>query len=256
MHVHAHRHTQQAARGLENSETCAQLWASGRLSVWESSLLRERKPQLRPWQAPAGPRAGTPWFCLSDQPQGQLLPEGPGGEDGPQGHHGHREDHNVFCQWDDQCELAHWAGTLGLMAQVCAVLGCEGTIAQAQNSALSLLPFPLLGRMGSPRSSNYLSLFFKIQFLGPLLPSPGQCLAHSRPNTCHLTYRWKCICHLPAPHSRRVHVCAHVCVYSVAQLCLIDCGPMDCSPPGSSAHRISQARILEWGAISYSRRSF
>ena len=28
--------------------------------------------------------------------------------------------------------------------------------------------------------------------------------------------------------------------------------PMDCSPPGSSVHGISQARILEWAAISYS----
>ena len=28
---------------------------------------------------------------------------------------------------------------------------------------------------------------------------------------------------------------------------------MDCSPPGSSVHRISQARILEWVAISFSR---
>ena len=24
------------------------------------------------------------------------------------------------------------------------------------------------------------------------------------------------------------------------------CNPMDCSPPGSSVHGISQARILEW----------
>ena len=30
---------------------------------------------------------------------------------------------------------------------------------------------------------------------------------------------------------------------------------MDCSPPGSSLHRISQARILEWVAISSSRGS-
>ena len=29
--------------------------------------------------------------------------------------------------------------------------------------------------------------------------------------------------------------------------------PMDCSPPGSSAHEISQARILEWVNISFSR---
>ena len=27
---------------------------------------------------------------------------------------------------------------------------------------------------------------------------------------------------------------------------------MDCSPPGSSAHGIFQARILEWGAIAFS----
>ena len=31
--------------------------------------------------------------------------------------------------------------------------------------------------------------------------------------------------------------------------------PMDCSPPGSSVHGISQARMLEWVAISVSRRS-
>ena len=33
------------------------------------------------------------------------------------------------------------------------------------------------------------------------------------------------------------------------------CDPMDCSPPGSSVHGISQARILEWVAISFSRES-
>ena len=33
-------------------------------------------------------------------------------------------------------------------------------------------------------------------------------------------------------------------------------GPMDCSPPGSSDHGISQTRILEWVVISFSRRSF
>ena len=29
--------------------------------------------------------------------------------------------------------------------------------------------------------------------------------------------------------------------------------PWDCSPPGSSVHGISQARTLEWTAISFSR---
>ena len=35
----------------------------------------------------------------------------------------------------------------------------------------------------------------------------------------------------------------------MAQLCLILCDPMDCSPPGSSVLGISQAIILEWVAI-------
>ena len=40
-----------------------------------------------------------------------------------------------------------------------------------------------------------------------------------------------------------------------AQSCLILCDPMDYSLPGFSAHGISQARILERVAISYSRGS-
>ena len=39
------------------------------------------------------------------------------------------------------------------------------------------------------------------------------------------------------------------------QLCLTLCNPMDCSPPGFSVPEISQARILECVAISYSWRS-
>ena len=42
----------------------------------------------------------------------------------------------------------------------------------------------------------------------------------------------------------------------VAQLCLTLCDPMDCSPPGSSAHGILQARVLEWVAILFSSGSF
>ena len=39
-------------------------------------------------------------------------------------------------------------------------------------------------------------------------------------------------------------------VVLVTQLCPNLCDPMDCSLPRSSVHRISQARILEWVAIS------
>ena len=37
----------------------------------------------------------------------------------------------------------------------------------------------------------------------------------------------------------------------VAQLCLTLRDPVDCSLPGSSAHGIFQARVLEWGAIAF-----
>ena len=43
-----------------------------------------------------------------------------------------------------------------------------------------------------------------------------------------------------------------VCAKSL-QSCLTLCDPTDCSLPGSSAHEISQARILEWVAVSFSR---
>ena len=40
-----------------------------------------------------------------------------------------------------------------------------------------------------------------------------------------------------------------------AQSCPTLCDPMDCSPLGSSVHRILQARILEWVAFPFSRGS-
>ena len=42
-------------------------------------------------------------------------------------------------------------------------------------------------------------------------------------------------------------------VYLVTQSCLTLWDPMDCSPPGSSAHAISQAKVLQWVAISFHR---
>ena len=53
---------------------------------------------------------------------------------------------------------------------------------------------------------------------------------------------------LPHPSSSEVRVVA-------TQPCPTLCDPMDCSLPGSSVHRILQARILEWVAISFSRES-
>ena len=53
--------------------------------------------------------------------------------------------------------------------------------------------------------------------------------------------------------TKKTYICISVCVCACphAQLlsCIQLCDPMDCSPPGSSVHGISQARILEWVAI-------
>ena len=46
-----------------------------------------------------------------------------------------------------------------------------------------------------------------------------------------------------------------LCICMCAQSCLNLREPMDCSPPGSSVHGISQARLLDCFAISYSRGS-
>ena len=40
----------------------------------------------------------------------------------------------------------------------------------------------------------------------------------------------------------------------VTQSCPTLSNPMDCSPPGSSAHGIFQARVLEWVAIAFSHK--
>ena len=45
----------------------------------------------------------------------------------------------------------------------------------------------------------------------------------------------------------------HAC--SVTESCLTICDPTSCSPSVSSVLEISQVRILEWVAISYSRGS-
>ena len=45
-------------------------------------------------------------------------------------------------------------------------------------------------------------------------------------------------------------LCVHA--QSLSHVWLL-CGPMDCNQPDSPVHGISQARILEWVAISFSR---
>ena len=49
-------------------------------------------------------------------------------------------------------------------------------------------------------------------------------------------------------------ICAYMSAKSL-QACLSVCNPMEHSQPGSSAHGILQARILEWVAMPSSRGS-
>ena len=51
------------------------------------------------------------------------------------------------------------------------------------------------------------------------------------------------------PHTKQAFF-----VYVCAQTCTTLCNFVDCSPTGFSVHGIFQARILEWVAISSSRR--
>ena len=50
-------------------------------------------------------------------------------------------------------------------------------------------------------------------------------------------------------------IISHCCCSLVTKSCPTRCNPMNCNPPDSFVHGIFQARILQWVAISFSRRS-
>ena len=63
---------------------------------------------------------------------------------------------------------------------------------------------------------------------------------------------------LPIAQWARAHYFTHLLLYfmlSCFGLVWLFCDPMDRSPPGSSVHGISQARIPEWVTIFFSRGS-
>ena len=80
------------------------------------------------------------------------------------------------------------------------------------------------------------------------IEKPLQCLQS------HTTFPWT---HF---HTHFIWPSQYSCKGSIAaaaakslQSCPTLRDPMDCSPPGSSVHGIFQARVLEWGAMAFSR---
>ena len=67
---------------------------------------------------------------------------------------------------------------------------------------------------------------------------------------------WSCKRHMLAQtlsRFNRVRLCnPTVCLCPVES---DSCDPMDCSPPGSSVHRVLQAGMLEWVPVPFTRRS-
>ena len=73
---------------------------------------------------------------------------------------------------------------------------------------------------------------------------------HTHMDSQYLSSPWECL----SLNVFSKSICSVHCVCAQSRPML--CNPIDCSLPGSSVHRISQKRILEWVVISSSRRSF
>ena len=67
---------------------------------------------------------------------------------------------------------------------------------------------------------------------------------------CKVFWEWKLVVETSISNH---WLCVCVCMH--AHFCPAFCNPMDCSLPGSSVHRILQAIVLEWIAISFSSGS-
>ena len=59
-----------------------------------------------------------------------------------------------------------------------------------------------------------------------------------------------------AEHLSLSYLAAAAAAAKSLQSCPTLCDPIDGSPPGSSIHGIFQARVLEWGAIAFSRATW
>ena len=111
-----------------------------------------------------------------------------------------------------------------------------------------LLPCDFLGKSTGVGCHFLLQRIFLTQGSNPGLPYCRQMLYHLSHQGSHsIIY----ICIHTHTHT---HTQTYMCAKSLPSWSTL-CDPMDHSPPGSSVHGILQAKILEWVAISFSRRS-
>ena len=82
--------------------------------------------------------------------------------------------------------------------------------------------------------------------------SPGDCKVHWCHYVISSTRNTATYCSIVALQCC-VSIRAVLCL--VVQSCLTLCNPMDCSPPDLPVHGVSQARVLVWVSISFSRGS-
>ena len=116
--------------------------------------------------------------------------------------------------------------------------------------ARSLLQSPFCPKGPAWRSALALLLLLLSRFTHVRLCATPQTAAHQAPLSLGFSRQehWS-----GSPFPSPMHACMHA---KLLQSCLTLCDPMDSSPPGSSVHRLLQARILEWVAISSSSLSF
>ena len=108
---------------------------------------------------------------------------------------------------------------------------------------------PLLNTVNSKRTE-IISIF------NSAAPEPSMMLAHSQMLSVCWMNEWKRGQHpLDRNHMGTSPYCKCPQCCLAGKSCPTLCDPTDCSPPGSSVHGISQARILECVAISFSRGS-
>ena len=86
----------------------------------------------------------------------------------------------------------------------------------------------------------------------------GQVAVCWKCKTGDFTYREHKICNIPSSLLTYYWLAADdcfPCVCLLSRFSFVLCDPMECNLQGSSVHRILQARVLEWVAMPFSRRS-